>query len=318
MAATVAATGGAVALGYRAVSSSVGPPAVSGLPPYASPTATQTPASAPTASTAHPSRTGPGGNATPSARPSSTVRTADRSLQKNSLYSVDLGKSRASCAITIRRPKPPLSDAALGPYLRTLVSCMTTVMSKPLASEGLTLTKPKVKTFGRSIDGPCGRLTPTGAPASYCGVDNTIYWPVAGDDGSQAYTYARLGYLGNVAHEFGHHIQFTAGILYSYGERYYGTESKNARYLLSRRLELQAQCFEGVFLASIAKSINLSSQDRYELRLWHGVTGDEDPPGGRKPDHGTSAAQIRWLMRGLDSGDFGACNTWSASKALVT
>jgi hypothetical protein len=316
VAAVVAATGGAVALGYRVVSSGAGaPPAVSGVPVQTSRSARPSPANGgPTATSTRPARTKPATTATPSARPSSTAR----SLQKNSLYRVDLGRSRASCSIKVRRPKPPLPDSALAPYLRTLVGCMTTVMSKPLATEGLTLTTPKVKTFSHSINGPCGRLTPTGAPASYCGVDNTIYWPVAGDDGSQAYTYARLGYLGNAAHEYGHHLQFTAGILSEYGERFYATDSKSARNLLSRRLELQAQCFEGVFLAAVAKSIDLSGEDRYELRLWHGVTGDEDPPAGRKPDHGTSAAQIRWLMRGLDSGDFSACNTWSASKSSVT
>src|SRR3712207_7627830 len=48
------------------------------------------------------------------------------------------------------------------------------------------------------------------------------------------------------------------------------------RSLLSRRLELQAQCFEGVFLSTVARSIDLSAEDRNELRAWHGFTGDED------------------------------------------
>jgi predicted metalloprotease len=72
-----------------------------------------------------------------------------------------------------------------------------------------------------------------------------------------------------------------------------------------------------VFLATVARSIQLSAADRDELRTWHGFTGDEDPPDKRKPDHGTSAAQLRWLVRGLDSQDFGRCNTWSAPKSDV-
>ena len=312
-AAAVAATAGVVALGYNVVVGAA--PAVRGA-------AAPSPSANPTVGTAsRSSGAPPAANSTPTPSPStsrsSAARQPDRSLKRNSLYKVDLGLSHASCAIKVRRPKPPLRDSALAPYLRTLVGCMTTTLSKPLAAEGITLTEPKVKTFTKSTNGPCGRLTPLGAPANYCGANNTIYWPVAGDDGPQAYTYARLGYLGNAAHEFGHHVQFASGILSDYGERYYATKSKPARYQLSRRLELQAQCFEGVFLASVAKSIKLSSQDRYELRLWHGVTGDEDPPAGRLPDHGTSAAQIRWLMRGLDSGDYGECNTWSASKSSV-
>jgi uncharacterized protein len=313
MAAAVAATAGLVALGYNVVIGTT--PAVPGA-------GAPSQAANPTGSTPTPSFAAPtAASSTPTPKPSTSRSTAakqpDRSLQKNSLYKVDLGLSHASCAIKVRRPKPPLRDSALAPYLRTLVGCLTTTLSRPLAAEGITLTKPRVKTYTKSANGPCGKLTTVGAPASYCGADNTVYWPVAGDDGSQAYTYARLGYLGNAAHEFGHHIQFASGILSNYGERYYATKSKPARYLLSRRLELQAQCFEGVFLASVGKSIKLSSQDRYELWLWHGLTGDEDPPAGRLPDHGTSAAQIRWLMRGLDSGDYGRCNTWSASKSSV-
>ena len=72
-----------------------------------------------------------------------------------------------------------------------------------------------------------------------------------------------------------------------------------------------------MFLGTVARSIELSAEDRDELRTWHGFTGDEDPPDSRKPDHGTSAAQIRWLVRGLDSQDFGRCNTWTAPRSKV-
>jgi predicted metalloprotease len=106
-------------------------------------------------------------------------------------------------------------------------------------------------------------------------------------------------------------------MLRQYGQRSYRTKSRSERYLLSRRLELQAQCFEGIFLAAAARSITLSSDDRYQLRIWHAYTGDEDPPTSRKPDHGSSAAQIRWLNRGLDSADFGRCNTWTAKRKSV-
>ena len=100
-------------------------------------------------------------------------------------------------------------------------------------------------------------------------------------------------------------------------QRSYETKSRGERYLLIRRLELQAQCFEGIFLAVTARSIGLSSNDRYQLRVWHAFTGDEDPPTSRKPDHGSSTAQIRWLNRGLNSADFGRCNTWTAKKKSV-
>lgn len=60
-----------------------------------------------------------------------------------------------------------------------------------------------------------------------------------------------------------------------------------------------------------------SRSQRAELRRWHSFTGDEDPPASRRPDHGTSRAQVGWLERGLDSGDLGRCNTRPADSSAV-
>jgi hypothetical protein len=234
-------------------------------------------------------------------------------LKSNSLYDIDLSGS-GSCKAKVRRPDPPLKNSALAPYLRTIVACLMDTFRAPLARQGFTLRTPKVKTYKGSIKTPCGRVGSSSNPAFYCA--RTIYWPVASDDGREAYTLARLGYVGLAAHEFGHHLQSTTGMLYEYGVSY-ADASRSGRLTLSRRLELQAQCFEGVFLAHNRKALGISSQDRREIRQWHSFTGDEDPPSSRQPDHGTSKAQLGWLDKGLDGADFGRCNTWSASKKAV-
>jgi predicted metalloprotease len=246
-----------------------------------------------------------------------TTSQANTTLKKNSIYAVDLGAVRTTCTVKVHSPKPPLQDSKLAEYGKKLVGCLMKSFAKPLAARGIELSTPRVKAYRRTIKTPCGRFGQRDAPAYYCSATRTIYWPVSADDGNEAYTFARLGYLGLVAHEFGHHMQAASGMLREYGQRSFAVKSRGQRYLLSRRLELQAQCFEGVFLATTARSIRLSSNDRYQLRVWHTYTGDEDPPAGRKPDHGSSAAQIRWLNRGLNSGDFGRCNTWTASKKSV-
>ena len=242
----------------------------------------------------------------------------NRSLAKNSIYAIDLGGTDVSCKVKVRSPQRPLTDASLGPYGRRIVGCLVKAFGEPLAAHGIELTTPKIKVYSKTIKTPCGRFGQKGAPAYYCSITRTMYWPATVDDGTEAYTFARLGYVGLVAHEFGHHMQATSGMLSEYAQRSYGTKGRNQRYSLSRRLELQAQCFAGIFLAVTAESMGLSSSDRYQLKVWHAYTGDEDPPRGRKPDHGSSAAQIRWLNRGLDSADFGRCNTWTASKKSVT
>jgi hypothetical protein len=265
--------------------------------------------------TTRPPATGSGPSATP--RRKSSPAKPNRSLTKNSLYSVDLDGVRVACGIAVRAPKPPLRNADLAPYTRSLLDCMVKVFARPLAEQGFILTAPKVKVYKASIKSPCGRFDQKGAPAYYCSANQTIYWPATRDDGREAYTFARLGYVALAAHEFGHHLQFETGMVNEYGRRYEAADSRGERYLLSRRLELQAQCFEGVFLRTVARSIRLKPADLEELRMWHSYTGDEDPPASRRPDHGTSAAQIRWLNRGLDSQDFGRCITWSAPKSAV-
>ena len=268
-------------------------------PPQAQRTASTEPAAA-ASSTAAPSPSEPASTAESST--GGAPARLNRSLAKNSIYAVDLGDTRVSCKVKVRSPKPPLKDANLASYGKKLVGCLVKAFAKPLAAYGIHLTAPKIKTYRNTIKTPCGRFGQRGAPAYYCSITRTIYWPVTGDDDAEAYTFARLGYVGLVAHEFGHHLQAASGMLSEYAQRSYETKSRGERYLLSRRLELQAQCFEGIFLAVTARSIGLSSNDRYQLGVWHAYTGDEDPPEKRKPDHGSSAAQIRWLNRGLDSG----------------
>jgi hypothetical protein len=282
-------------------------------PPRAQPTASAgsaTVSPTPFSASAEPASTAGSGTGRPPIRPNT-------SLANNSIYAVDLGGIEVSCKVRVRSPQPPLKDADLSAYGKKLVGCLVKAFGKPLAVQGIALTTPKVKAYHDTIKTPCGRFAQRGAPAYYCSATRTIYWPVRGDNGTEAYTYARLGYVGLVAHEFGHHMQAASGMLREYGQRSYRTKSRSDRYLLSRRLELQAQCFEGIFLAATARSIGLNGNDRSELRIWHTYTGDEDPPESRKPDHGSSAAQIRWLNRGLDSADFARCNTWMASKKSV-
>ena len=277
-----------------------GPAATAPTSPHRSP-ATQTPDPTPTKSDPPVrSPTGP-----------------DQTLARNSLYTVDLGDRSVRCSMRVRRPKPPIADADLAPYLRTVVKCLVKAFSVPLSAKGFALQTPKIKTYRKTAKTACGKFGQRGAPAYYCSANQTIYWPLTGDDGSEAYTFARLGYVGLLAHEFGHHLQATTGMLGEYGQRYTRAKGRSDRQLLSRRLELQAQCFEGVFLTVAERELTLTGDDRYQLRVWHGFTGDEDPPTSRKPDHGSSAAQIRWLERGLNTGDFARCNTWKATRKSV-
>ena len=281
--------------------------------PVTSPTASPTVQPAPTTSpTAAPQEPLPTASAPPSTKPG-----PDRSLKTNTLYRVDLDRASVTCGLEVREPKPPLANKKLQPYLDDVVDCLTRVFDAPLQAHGFRLREPQVKSYHKRVESPCGDFGQSGSPSYYCSTTRTIYWPDTVDDGREAYTFARLGYVGLTAHEYGHHLQATTGMLSAYAAAY-DDASKKERYALSRRLELQAQCFEGVFLHATYADLDVSAKDRRELKAWHSYTGDEDPPSSRKPDHGSSKAQYAWLERGLDSGDFADCNTWTAKAKSVT
>lgn len=276
--------------------------------PTRPPSGRPTPTPRPTPSTPEPTPT-----PTPTKPPRKEPETG---LSKNSLYNLELKRGEGECSIKVRRPKPALKNSKLKPYLEDLVDCMVKVYRKPFAGLGFELSTPKVRPYSGKIEAPCGDLDQDGSPAYYCSANETIYWPVTSDDDREAFTFARLGYVGLLAHEFGHHLQAETGMFREYS--YAWAEASDKKQLeLSRRLELQAQCFEGVFLSYAEDSIDLDSDDLYEIREWHSYTGDEDPPSTRKSDHGTSTAQYRWLERGYESTDFGRCNTWKASTKSV-
>ena len=105
-------------------------------------TSAVTPRAARPTPTAYPPPTVGAPSATP--RPKPKAGSPDRSLKRNSLYGVDLYGTRVSCGITVRRAKPPLRNAELGPYLRSVLKCLVKVHRKPLAAQGFTVTEPKI------------------------------------------------------------------------------------------------------------------------------------------------------------------------------
>ena len=85
----------------------------------------------------------------PLGHPSAQDSPADpnRSLTKNSLYTHRPGRRRVRCGVTVRSPKPPLRNADLAPYTRSLLNCMVKAFAKPLAAQGFVLTAPKIKVY---------------------------------------------------------------------------------------------------------------------------------------------------------------------------
>lgn len=91
---------------------------------------------------------------------------------------------------------------------------------------------------------------------------------------------------------------------------------------LSVRLELQADCFAGVWAhhADRARSILENGDIEAALNAASAIGDDvlqRQAQGQVVPDsftHGTSAQRMRWFKRGIDNGQIGACNTFDARR----
>lgn len=124
-----------------------------------------------------------------------------------------------------------------------------------------------------------------------------------------------LGYV--LAHEVGHHVQNQMGIAQEVRRRQAGASRAEANRL-SVMLELQADCFAGVWGQRMAARGILEAGDLEEALNTASAIGDDRlqrrSTGRVVPDsftHGTSAQRLRWFRRGFDSGDPGQCNTFN-------
>ena len=120
-----------------------------------------------------------------------------------------------------------------------------------------------------------------------------------------------------IAHEFGHHVQNLLGT----SDKVYRAEQKNRGDAngLSVRLELQADCYAGVWAAHTSAQPDPS--DFNEALDAAASVGDDrlQKQAGQRVNqdtwtHGSSAERMRWFQRGLSNGAMSDCDTFSASS----
>lgn len=167
---------------------------------------------------------------------------------------------------------------------------------------------PTLVVFDRAVStGGCGNATADIGPF-YCPADNRLYIDPsfygvmekrlqAPGDFAQAYV---------IAHEVGHHIQNLIGS----SRLSVSGESKNQ---ISVRVELQADCFAGVWGHSAKATLAISEEDlREALQAAHAI-GD-DTLGHENEDsftHGSSKQRMKWFKRGFERGDPRSCDTFA-------
>jgi len=123
-----------------------------------------------------------------------------------------------------------------------------------------------------------------------------------------------------IAHEVGHHVQQLLGVS-DQVQRLRGRQSEAEANATSVRLELQADCYAGVWarLADAARPL-LESGDVEEALAAAAAVGDDriqrQTQGTVVPEsftHGSSAQRVSWFRRGLERGDPRSCDTFGGT-----
>jgi len=217
---------------------------------------------------------------------------------------------------------PPANDEATQ-FVSTILGSTEDVWGKYFQANGKTYPAPKLVLFSGQVASACGTASAAVGPF-YCPGDQQVYLDTSffdemksrlggGGDFAQAYV---------IAHEVGHHIQNLTGVsgkvdaLRAHGENMEGDNG------LSVRMELQADCYAGVW-ANLAQQQYqwLEAGDVEEALSTATAIGDDrlqkEARGTVVPDsftHGTSAQRVRWFRSGFDSGDVGHCDTFNAGQ----
>ena len=177
---------------------------------------------------------------------------------------------------------------------------------------------PTLVLFSGSTPTACGFGSAATGPF-YCPADQKLYIDLSflsqlrrmGADGDFALAYV-------LAHEVGHHVQTITGISRQVrsAQQRAGKSEQNA---LQVRMELQADCYAGVWAHYAGRDMNLLERGDLEEGLRAAAAVGDDTlqrNAGRRvqPEtftHGSSAQRMQWFRRGVDTGSVSACDTFS-------
>ncbi|UVS77924.1 neutral zinc metallopeptidase [Actinokineospora sp. UTMC 2448] len=204
-------------------------------------------------------------------------------------------------------PELRTDSAGLEVYYRQAIGCLDQAWAKPLEAAGKPVRSPEL-TVADNPRGECGFAPDEDeAVAFYCAGDEVISMPRARllDDAADD---AGL-HLAVLAHEYGHHVQALAGILGT-AERRERAAEEQEELELSRRVELQANCFAGLFLAAARDRGDIDADTAEAAVAGFAYVEDSD-------SHGSANNQLLWAKAGYAGESTADCDTWSASPSSV-
>ena len=217
--------------------------------------------------------------------------------------------------------QPPANDQA-SQFIRTVLRDTELVWDKLFRESGGTYVQPKLVMFSGYTPTACGTGQSAMGPF-YCPGDQRVYIDLAfyRDLRTRFRAPGEFAQAYVIAHEVGHHVQNLMGISEKVHRAQQGASRARAN-ALSVRLELQADCFAGVWgaRADAARHIIEPGEIDQALRAAAAIGDDrlqQQSQGRIVPEsftHGSSEQRVRWFKRGMASGDIRQCDTFKTAS----
>lgn len=213
-------------------------------------------------------------------------------------------------------------DDELAEFVKVTLAYTEDVWNSLFAQEGLEYREPVLVLFNGVVNSGCGRGQAAVGPF-YCPLDSRLYVDLSfyrelrdrlGAPGDFAQAYV-------IAHEVGHHVQNLLDISDQVQDARRRLPEMEAN-ALSVRLELQADCFAGVWAHHARERLGVVEPGDVEEALGAAAAVGDDRlqrrTGGQAvPDsftHGTSQQRARWFARGLENGGMQSCDTFAEGR----
>ena len=212
------------------------------------------------------------------------------------------------------------ADQEAGEFVSVILAETEVVWTRRFREAGLEYPKPKLVIFSGQTQSACGFASAAVGPF-YCPADQDVYLDTSffnelsrrfGAPGDFAAAYV-------IAHEVGHHIQTVTGVSEKV-RRLQARSSKTEQNALQVRMELQADCYAGIWAHDADRTAGILEPGDIEEGLRAAAAIGDDTlqrNAGRRvqPEsftHGSSEQRVEWFTIGYRYGDTDRCDTFNA------
>lgn len=217
-----------------------------------------------------------------------------------------------------RAPASQAQNDEASQFVKTVLAETEDTWNAVFAKSGQQYRAPRLVLYENQVQSACGVSSSASGPF-YCPGDYQIYIDLSflndlrqmGASGDFAFAYV-------IAHEVGHHVQNIVGIADDVRQQQ-ARASKAQGNALSVKMELQADCFAGVWINHTEKRQSILEQGDIEEGMKAAEAVGDDTimrRAGQAPrrenfTHGSSKERMQWFNQGMRTGDIQACNTFA-------